>query len=889
MEVVAEEMEVVAEEMEVVASASEEKDKEEVEDDVGEDGEVVEEEDSEDSEEEIVDEVTRMRRENLKAVENIIDAEDEELWHPNHGQVVTGPWEFTELKNNRYIHRKAKKVTEDDIFRCNCDVTDGCRDGCQNRDMMIECVDCHLGDACQNMRLQQRDEAPVEVFQTRLKGLGLRAKTRLREGDLIMEYVGDIIDGKEFSNRVKAYEREGTTHFYFMTLQASEMIDATKSGNISRFINHSCSPNAMTQKWTVKGESRIGIYATTDIYQGSEIEFDYQFIRYGETAQQCFCGTPHCRGTIGGKQKNVDTMAQGANYYAENDEDDDDYDEGEDGFGTRSSSSRGGKKAGKKSAKIMADRYAQLLQNPQAATGLSMTERLSMITNEEGALVNKTVVRPFLAILQNANTFPDKIELVSVIPASSSRRAILKRIVDGNVLAVLNRWLGHTPVQIRYHTFFDAVLSALATLPIAPSLLRDSTLQTKIAKLAQADLEEADDLKEKAQALLDSWAKTDGLAGMIVPKAAPKPPPPAPAADTATAMETGPGQGSEGMMGGMEGQMGGPGMEGMEGQMGEQQQQQQQGGGNTFLPTMVQYESVMENKPNRMGMGMSPAGSSSMPGMMQQQFNTALRPPGNDSMFAALDLNSSASSIPAYGGSGGGGGGGGYGGYVPQTRERQRNSGPPSSSQGFMYGGGGGGGGGGGQQQQQSGTRAVTNVEGLGPEAQQRMQAELDSVKRSAQELRVQMMKEAKMEKKRKREADQEEKKQKKAKLLAKAGLADRVMANVGKVAVSSALLELLQDETPLDPFGNSFKERVSTLVMEALRPYRKSKRFASKDDYKHLARKISYTLREKEKERRTNVGSDYYVTTAKLNKRVVGYIDGYFDRHPGVYQRRRA
>lgn len=71
------------------------------------------------------------------------------------------------------------------------------------------------------------------------------------------------------------------------------------SGNISRFINHSCEPNAETQKWTVNGELRIGFFCLKKINPGEEITFDYQFQRYGREAQRCFCESENCRGWIG--------------------------------------------------------------------------------------------------------------------------------------------------------------------------------------------------------------------------------------------------------------------------------------------------------------------------------------------------------------------------------------------------------------------------------------------------------------------------------------------------------------------------------------------------------------------------------------------------------------
>ena len=66
-----------------------------------------------------------------------------------------------------------------------------------------------------------------------------------------MEYVGEVLDYEEFCERTLRYEDNKQSHFYFMALNADEIIDATNKGNISRFINHSCDPNCETQKVTV--------------------------------------------------------------------------------------------------------------------------------------------------------------------------------------------------------------------------------------------------------------------------------------------------------------------------------------------------------------------------------------------------------------------------------------------------------------------------------------------------------------------------------------------------------------------------------------------------------------------------------------------------------------
>ncbi|GIL59061.1 hypothetical protein Vafri_14018, partial [Volvox africanus] len=77
-------------------------------------------------------------------------------------------------------------------------------------------------------------------------------------------------------------------------------------GNISRFINHSCEPNCETQKWLVRGELAIGLFAVRDIPKETELTFDYNFERYGDKPMRCYCRSTNCRSFIGGMQDNFD-------------------------------------------------------------------------------------------------------------------------------------------------------------------------------------------------------------------------------------------------------------------------------------------------------------------------------------------------------------------------------------------------------------------------------------------------------------------------------------------------------------------------------------------------------------------------------------------------------
>lgn len=65
----------------------------------------------------------------------------------------------------------------------------------------------------------------------------------------IIEYVGEVVDAVEMAIRMRRYGKDKNhKHHYFMALRNGAVIDATMRGNISRFINHSCDPNAVTQK-----------------------------------------------------------------------------------------------------------------------------------------------------------------------------------------------------------------------------------------------------------------------------------------------------------------------------------------------------------------------------------------------------------------------------------------------------------------------------------------------------------------------------------------------------------------------------------------------------------------------------------------------------------------
>jgi len=84
-----------------------------------------------------------------------------------------------------------------------------------------------------------------------------------------------------------------------MKIENNEVIDPTYSGNVARFINHSCDPNCETRKWTVLNEICVGIFAIKEIQENEEITFDYQFDFFKTQFCRCYCGTSKCLGYLG--------------------------------------------------------------------------------------------------------------------------------------------------------------------------------------------------------------------------------------------------------------------------------------------------------------------------------------------------------------------------------------------------------------------------------------------------------------------------------------------------------------------------------------------------------------------------------------------------------------
>ncbi|OAX38050.1 hypothetical protein K503DRAFT_783166, partial [Rhizopogon vinicolor AM-OR11-026] len=126
---------------------------------------------------------------------------------------------------------------------------------------------------------------------------GLYAMERIARGEMVIEYVGEIIRAQVADKREKVYERQGIGSSYLFRIDEDLVVDATKKGNLGRLINHSCDPNCTAKIITINGEKKIVIYAKQDIELGDEITYDYHF-PIEQDKIPCLCGSAKCRGYL---------------------------------------------------------------------------------------------------------------------------------------------------------------------------------------------------------------------------------------------------------------------------------------------------------------------------------------------------------------------------------------------------------------------------------------------------------------------------------------------------------------------------------------------------------------------------------------------------------------
>ncbi|XP_063040115.1 histone-lysine N-methyltransferase NSD2 [Engraulis encrasicolus] len=219
------------------------------------------------------------------------------------------PYKYIKV-NKPYGRVQIYTADVSEIPKCTCKPTDerpcSFESECLNRMLLYECHPqvCQSAERCHNQDFTKRQYPDTKTIRTPGKGWGLITLQDIKKGQFVNEYVGELIDEEECRARIRYAQDHDITDFYMLTIDKDRIIDAGPKGNYSRFMNHSCQPNCETQKWTVNGDTRVGLFAVCDIPTGTELTFNYNLDCLGNEKMVCRCGAPNCSGFLGDRPKN---------------------------------------------------------------------------------------------------------------------------------------------------------------------------------------------------------------------------------------------------------------------------------------------------------------------------------------------------------------------------------------------------------------------------------------------------------------------------------------------------------------------------------------------------------------------------------------------------------
>ncbi|XP_014753692.1 histone-lysine N-methyltransferase, H3 lysine-9 specific SUVH1 isoform X1 [Brachypodium distachyon] len=202
--------------------------------------------------------------------------------------------------------------------------------------MLYECSsNCQCSQHCRNRVTQKGIRLSFEVFWTGDRGWGLRSWDPIHAGAFICEYTGEVTD----KMKMNTDDKEDDYIFHTACLndkvlrwnlgaelleetsrdiatespkQLPMVISAKDSGNVARFLNHSCSPNLLWQavQYDHGDDSypHIMFFAMKHIPPMTELTYDYG-IRGAPPGfknkfpkacklKACLCGSINCRGFL---------------------------------------------------------------------------------------------------------------------------------------------------------------------------------------------------------------------------------------------------------------------------------------------------------------------------------------------------------------------------------------------------------------------------------------------------------------------------------------------------------------------------------------------------------------------------------------------------------------
>lgn len=165
-----------------------------------------------------------------------------------------------------------------DFGRCSC--TGDCfMDTCENTDSALYCTptSCNLDGKCSNA---PKTLQTLKLFDTGRVGTGVFTTTDLCVGDVIGEYAGELSAYDPIITGMPGQKMKQNTG-YTMLLNAKSRnnkyvyLEAHKCGSITRFISHSCTPNATFVELQNRANVKVLVRMIESVHAGAQITVNY--------------------------------------------------------------------------------------------------------------------------------------------------------------------------------------------------------------------------------------------------------------------------------------------------------------------------------------------------------------------------------------------------------------------------------------------------------------------------------------------------------------------------------------------------------------------------------------------------------------------------------------
>ncbi|KAJ8012094.1 hypothetical protein DPEC_G00065110 [Dallia pectoralis] len=135
--------------------------------------------------------------------------------------------------------------------------------------------------------------ANVYLAASSIQGLGLFAARDIEKYTMVIEYTGTVLRNEVAIKKQRTYKSPGV---FMFRIDSEHVVDASQTGGLARYINHSCTPNCVAEVVTFERGYKIIVTSNRRIEKKEELCFDYQFDCVDNQLKiACHCGTAECR------------------------------------------------------------------------------------------------------------------------------------------------------------------------------------------------------------------------------------------------------------------------------------------------------------------------------------------------------------------------------------------------------------------------------------------------------------------------------------------------------------------------------------------------------------------------------------------------------------------